>query len=56
MSLKRLKKNLKETKPAIDTHKAILIPLDYSFKALGDFSGEWINQDILSPSRNRNFA
>jgi len=39
MSLKKLKKNIKETKPAVDTHKTILFPLDYSFKAISDFSG-----------------
>lgn len=42
MSLKQLKKNIKETKPAVDTHKTILFPLDYSFKAISEFSGELI--------------
>ena len=38
--IKRLKKNIKDTKPAVDAHKTILFPLDYSFKAIGEFSGE----------------
>ena len=37
--IKRLKKNIKDTKPAVDAHKTILFPLDYSFKAIGEFSG-----------------
>ena len=40
--IKRLKKNIKETKPAVDAHKTILFPLDYSFKAISEFSGESI--------------
>lgn len=36
--IKRLKKNIKDTKPAVDAHKTILFPLDYSFKAIGEFS------------------
>ena len=36
--IKRLKKNIKETKPAVDAHKTILYPLDYSFKAISEFS------------------
>lgn len=38
--IKRLKKNIKDTKPAVDAHKTILFPLDYSFKAISEFSGE----------------
>lgn len=44
--IKRLKKNIKDTKPAVDTHKTILFPLDYSFKAVSDFSG-WSYQSMF---------
>ena len=46
--IKRLKKNIKETKPAVDAHKTILFPLDYSFKAISEFSGEFLIYYLFS--------
>lgn len=46
--IKRLKKNIKDTKPVVDTHKTILFPLDYSFKTISEFSGKSISNILAN--------